>query len=294
MKYTPPIQQFWTFLITYGLGAIAMSLVMGFMLGPIDMLIGLAILILAFGGLSVMGQSWFLPPRPGNWQGRPIAPSDWPDQDWDLLDQYEQTLRELGFRALQDYCHARESVRPTAVVRCFWHPIAGCLAEVGLVFGPQGKPKISHTVFFSVFEQGWMLIDCNHAPDRRESLIYASHNRRESRELRRYQPYFDVAKVFESHLKASQDMVHTLNIDVLPQDSWEMYQEIQRELITQPWTRLQRQNLVTTMLRATKFEQRPQHRWQQHYAKVKAEKAINAKLTKATRKGKPAIATVNT
>jgi hypothetical protein len=279
MKYTLPIQKFWTFLIAYSLGAIVTSVILAVMFGPITMLIGLSILMLAFGGLTVMGQSWFLPRRPGTWKVRPIAPSDWPDQDWDLLDQYEQTLRELGFRALQDYSHAREGRIPTAVVRCFWHPIAGCMAEVGLVFSPQGQPKISHTVFFSVFEQGWMLIDCNHAPDRRESLIYASRN---DREVRRYQPYFDVPKVFESHLKASQEMAHTLNIDVLPQDSWEIYQETQRELITQPWNRLQRQNLVTTMLRATKFEQLPQHRWQQHYAKVKT-----------ARKPPPTIATAN-
>jgi hypothetical protein len=282
MKYTLPIQKFWTFLIAYSLGAIVTSVILAVMFGPITMLIGLSILMLAFGGLTVMGQSWFLPRRPGTWKVRPIAPSDWPDQDWDLLDQYEQTLRELGFRALQDYSHAREGRIPTAVVRCFWHPIAGCMAEVGLVFSPQGQPKISHTVFFSVFEQGWMLIDCNHAPDRRESLIYASRNRRNHREVRRYQPYFDVAKVFESHLKASEEMAHTLNIDVIPQDSWEMYQEIQRELITQPWRRLQRQNLIITMLRATKFEQLPQHRWQQHYAKVKT-----------ARKPPPTIATAN-
>jgi hypothetical protein len=287
MKYTPSVQRFWTFLITYCLGAIATSVVLGFMFGPIAMLIGLGILILAFGGLSALGQSWFLPRRPGTWQVRPIAPSDWPDQDWDLLDQYEQTLRELGFRALQNYCHAREGIVPKAVARCFWHPIAGCMAEVGLVFSPQDKPKISHTVFFSVFEQGWMLIDCNHAPDRRESLIYAS---RRDREVRRYQPYFDVPKVFESHLQASQEMAHTLNIKVLPQDSWEMYQAIQCELITQPWARLHRQNLLTTMLRATKFEQRPQHLWQQHYAKVKGQKA---RQTKVNRRSKSPIAAMN-
>ncbi|MBE9032025.1 hypothetical protein IQ266_20005 [filamentous cyanobacterium LEGE 11480] len=122
--------------------------------------------------------------------------------------------------------------------------------------------KITHTVFFTVFDQGWMLIDGNFSPHRRESLIYAWRN---PREVRHYHPHLNPTDTCDRHLGNRQSMMRRLNIQVNQNISWEAYREVQKELITQPWLRLRRRNLLTAMIDATRFEKKPAHEWLGEY-----------------------------
>jgi hypothetical protein len=63
-------------------------------------------------------------------------------------------------------------------------------------------------------------------------------------------------------------MMHRLNLQCKTPMSWDIYREIQRELITQPWRRLRRRNLLMAMLDATQFEQNPAHEWLGEYRQV--------------------------
>jgi hypothetical protein len=269
MIFTQPVQQFWAFVATYCLAAVVLMVMIGAMFGWLAVLLAGVILVGALLIVGMIGQPLFVPHRVRDWQVQPLTWAELCDRgshcDLSWLARYDQTLRDLGFQPLQDYTAARSTNPLRSVVRCFYHPIEGCLAEVGFIFSANGEVRVSHTVFFSIFEQGWMLIDFNHAPNRRESLIYAWHDRRE---VRRYYPQLTVEEVFRGHLQMRDQMAETLNLSALPQTTWEMYQEIQRELIVRPWRRLRRRNLFVAMLEAAQFERHPKYEWLGDYRKV--------------------------
>jgi hypothetical protein len=263
MTYTQPVQQFWAFVITYAIGSGVMSAMIVYLFGGWAALLGLLLLAGSLGLLSLVGQGLFVPHRIPAWQVQPIVVAElWPNYDRSWLEIYTQSLVDLGFQPLQDYTHSRSDGRSASaiksIVRCFYHPVYGSLAEVGFGFNPAGEARVSHTVFFSIFEQGWMLIDFNRSPHRRESLIYAWRN---PREVRRYYPQFTIEDVFGLHQQTCEEMTERLQVAVVPQDSWAMYQAIQRELVARPWKRLRRRNLFVAMWEATQFERFPKYEW---------------------------------
>ncbi|NJN49731.1 MAG: hypothetical protein HC805_08175 [Alkalinema sp. RL_2_19] len=110
-----------------------------------------------------------------------------------------------------------------------------------------------------------MLIDGNFAPHRRESLIYAWRN---PREVRHYYPHLNPKDLGDRHLGNRQSMIRRLDIHADQNITWNAYREIQKELITQPWRRLRRRNLLMAMLEATKFERKPVYEWLGEYRKA--------------------------
>jgi hypothetical protein len=118
--------------------------------------------------------------------------------------------------------------------------------------------QITHTVFFSILDRGWMLVDFNHSPSRRDSLAYTWRNQRE---VRRYHPDLLLDGVFHQHLLKRQTMIEDLKVNVLPSVSWESYREIQQELVRRPIQTLRQKNLLVAMIQATRFEQKPSREW---------------------------------
>lgn len=144
-------------------------------------------------------------------------------------------------------------------------PTVAANASAMVLATDRPQPQITHTVFFSIFDQGWMLIDGNFSPHRRESLIYAWRN---PREVRHYYPNLSATSLCNEHIGHRQSMIRRLDLKIEQNITWEAYRDIQQELITQPWLRLRRRNLLAAMLDATRFEQKPAYEWLGEYGKV--------------------------
>jgi hypothetical protein len=278
MNLSPTLQEFWTFLGSYLLAMVIVGFVggVGFGLAPVTLALGIMLLGL---GLGLLGYKEILARRwPTHWSVQTVDMKDWPEglvpkpdgRDFELLDQYTQSLTSLGFVVLQDYAPApsfRQSSgqATSSLARCFAHPTQHCFAEVGQSQRADGSPQISHSVFFSVLEQGWMRVDINRGPQTRDSLTYTW---RHPREVRCYHPGIPLDAVFSQHLAARQQMLETLNVEVRPDQSWAIYREIQQELILRPRQQLRQKNLLLAMIEATQFEQQPRLEWLGEYRQV--------------------------
>jgi hypothetical protein len=270
------VRRFWQFMAGYSLAAIGVSLLHAVLFGwPVGLVAG-AIVTLLFGIITAIGQPLFVPYRVNQWEVEPVQISDWPAHDFSDLDRLTAELAELGFVPLQDYAQPQRTGKFQPIVRCFGNPHIGGFAEVGFclvnavpsastsdsAIVTRPKPVITHTVFLSIFNQGWMLIDANLTPHRRESLIYAWRN---PREVRHYYPDRPVPQLADRHLVNRQTMIRRLNLTAHNTVTWDAYREIQQELITQPWRRLRRRNLLAAMWAATGFERQPLHEWLGEY-----------------------------
>jgi hypothetical protein len=89
---------------------------------------------------------------------------------------------------------------------------------------------------------------------------------RHEREVRRYHPDLRIDGVFHQHLFKRQAMIEDLKVNVLPSISWEIYSEIQQELVRRPTQTLRQKNLLVAMIQATRFEQQPIREWLGAYA----------------------------
>jgi hypothetical protein len=270
------VQRFWRFLAGYILAAIGVSLLHTMLFGTLVGLLaaGSAGLLLLL--ILTIAQPWFVPFRVPEWQVEPVTIArDWPPHDLRQLAQLTAELAELGFVPLQDYAQPQRTGKFQPIARCFGNPHLGAFAEIGFCLLNPGaddrdvavvelpQPLITHLVFLSRFDRGWMLIDGNFTPHRRESLIYAWRN---PREVRHYYPDLDLATLADRHLGNRQAMQRRLSIQAAGGDiSWDGYRELQQELITQPWRRLRRRNLLRAMIDATRFERQPAHEWLGEY-----------------------------
>jgi hypothetical protein len=283
IQLSQTVQRFWQFLVGYSLAAIGVSLLHGFLFGwrVGGVALGVAVLLLVV--ILAIGQPLFVPYRVQPWQVEPVTiTAGWPAHDWCELDRLTAEMAELGFVQLQDYAQPQRTGKFQLIVRCFGNASIGSFAEIGfclvnhaatepslddavsaIVTVPQ--PLITHTVFFSRFDQGWMLIDGNFTPNRRESLIYAWRN---PREVRHYYPEMGPTVLADRHLGNRQAMIRRLDITAHKNISWDTYREIQQELISQPWRRLRRRNLLIAMLEATRYERQPAHAWLGEYRQV--------------------------
>jgi hypothetical protein len=265
MNLSPTLQEFWTLIGSYLLAMVIVTLVggIGFGLPPVALALGLMLVGLGGGLLAykqILARRW-----PTQWSVQTVDVADWPDRDFDLLDQYTQTLQAQGFKRLQDYAPPAQKNQPFNIARCFAHPTQHCFAEVGQSQRADGSSRISHAVFFSLMDQGWMRVDLNRAPQSRDSLTYTW---RHPREVRCYHPDIPLDTVFEKHLQARQQMLNALNIAIRPDQSWEIYREIQQELILRPRQQLRQKNLLLAMIEATQFERQPQLEWLGEYRQV--------------------------
>jgi hypothetical protein len=268
----------------YGVAAIAVSLLHAGLFGWMVGLWAGVTTGLLLGLILAIAQPWFIPFRVGQWQVEPVTiDQDWPPHDLRQLAQLTAELAELGFVPLQDYAQPQRTGKFQPIARCFGNPHLGAFAEIGFCLRNPGaddrdpelpvelpvelpQPAITHIVFLSRFDRGWMLIDGNCAPHRRESLIYAWRN---PREVRHYYPDLSLAELADRHLGDRQAMLRRLSIQAAGGDiSWDGYRELQQELITQPWRRLRRRNLLVAMLDATRFERQPLHEWLGEYRQV--------------------------
>jgi hypothetical protein len=264
-----PLRQFWQFMWAYCAAAIGISLIHAALFGWRVGSLAFGIVLLILIGILTLGQPLFVPYRVQQWQVQPVViDRDWPPHDWSDLEQLTAELAELGFQPLQDYAQPQRSGQFQPIARCFGNPTIGSFAEVGFCLmnaaetttpiGARPKPPITHMVLLTVFDRGWILIDGNFAPHRRESLIYAWRN---PREVRHYYPDLTPQELVDRHLGNRQAMMHRLNVQAVQNITWDTYQEIQQELITQPWRRLRRRNLLLAMIAATGFERQPSHEW---------------------------------
>jgi hypothetical protein len=252
MKLSPLLRQFWIALISYLAIALITTVLCGWGFGlPVAGLV-IAVFMVSLILVLVTGQPLLVTGLPQQWRGRPLGAADYQDLDLSLLDSYSQTLQALGFQPLQDYTQGPGPVR--AVARCFGHPEQCCFAEVGW----WGGEVITHTVFFSILDRGWMLVDFNRAPHQRDSLAYTWRN---PREIRRYHPELMLDGVYHQHLLKRQAMIDDLQVNVLPSVSWEIYREIQQELVRRPSQTLRQKNLLVAMIQATQFERQPRREW---------------------------------
>lgn len=277
------VRRFWQFMVGYGLAAIGVSLLHAVLFGWLVGGVAFGVVVLLLLVILAIGQPLFVPYRVQAWQVEPVTIADgWPAHDWRELDRLTAEMAELGFVRLQDYAQPQRTGKLQPIVRCFGNADIGGFAEIGfclvnhagterfqdddvaaIVTLPQ--PLITHTVFFSRFDQGWMLIDGNFTPNRRESLIYAWRN---PREVRHYYPDLSPTVLVDRHLGNRQAMINRLKIAAHPNISWDTYREIQQELITQPWRRLRRRNLLIAMVEATRYERQPSHTWLGEYRQV--------------------------
>jgi hypothetical protein len=280
MNLSPTLQEFWTLLGSYLLAMVIVGFVggIGFGLAPVALALGVMLLGL---GLGLLGYKKMLARRwPTQWSVQTVDVAGWPSgfgtrpdgQDFELLAQYTQSLTLLGFVVLQDYAPAQSSRQSSGsatsnlnIARCFAHPTQHCFAEVGQSQRADGSLQISHAVFFSLLDQGWMRVDLNRGPQTRDSLTYTW---RHPREVRCYHPGIPLDAVFEQHLAARGQMLDSLNVGVRPDQSWEIYREIQQELILRPRQQLRQRNLLLAMIEATQFEQAPQLEWLGEYRQV--------------------------
>jgi hypothetical protein len=271
MNLSPTLQEFWTLLGSYLLAMGIVAFVGGIGFGI--RLAGIALLLMLGGlGLGLLVYKRVLARRwPSHWAVQTLGnglegPND-TAQDFELLDQYTQVLTSLGFVVLQDYAPAAAPSATMPMARCFAHPTHHCFAEIGQIQRANGSAQISHAVFFSVLDGGWMRVDLGRAPQPRDSLAYTW---RHPREVRCYHPGIPLDAVFTQHLKARQQMLDGLNIAVRPDQSWEIYREIQQELILRPRQQLRQKNLLLAMIEATRFEQQPQLEWLGEYGQAQS------------------------
>jgi hypothetical protein len=259
-QLSPILRQFWRFLLAYSLATIVVGLVHGYFHGPRAGLVAFGFMSLLLLLITTIGQPWFIPYRIRHWQVKSFDINAWPHQDFTTIGALSETLRSYGFQTLQDYCPVPRGTIPIEqhFVRCFGHDSLGCFAEVGMTFSPDTAPRVTHIVFFTIFADGWMLIDGTHLPKKQESLIYAWRNQRE---VRRHHPNITIEGLYQSHFATQQEMWELLNIEPRRTATWDLYQTIQRELIAQPWAQLRQRNLLLGMIAATQFELKPRHEW---------------------------------
>jgi hypothetical protein len=268
------VQQFWQFMWGYGVATIGISLIHAALFGWLVGGFALGVMLLILLGVLSLGQSWFVPYRVQQWQVEPVTiERDWPPHDFSDLEKLTAELAEFGFQPLQDYAQPQRSGQFQPIARCFGNGDIGSFAEVGFCLINQSeaattaladrpKPPITHIVLLTVFDRGWILIDGNFAPHRRESLIYAWRN---PREVRHYYPDLTPQELANRHLGNRQAMLDRLNVKAIQNISWEVYRDLQQELITQPWRCLRRRNLLVAMVAATQFERQPRHEWLGEY-----------------------------
>lgn len=256
MKLSPLLRQFWSALIGYVAIALITAVLCSIGLGWIGACLVFGLFLIALMVALLTCQPLLVKGLPQAWRGRPLNQADYQSLDLSLLDSYGEALLALGFQPLQDYTQGNGPLLRMA--RCFGHPEQCCFAEVGWWGG-----QITHTVFFSILDRGWMLVDFNHAPSRRDSLAYTWRN---EREVRRYHPDLLIDGVFHQHLLKRQAMIEDLKVNVLPSISWEIYCEIQQELVRRPIQTLRQKNLLVAMIQATRFEQQPSREWLGAYA----------------------------
>jgi hypothetical protein len=266
MQLSQTLQYFWRFVLGYSAITIAVPFIHGLLFGWRAGAIALVFIIGLFVMITTTCQPLFVPYRVREWRTRPVSLQYWPHQDFRTLESLTNLLQMEGFRSLQDYTHERRKTGSTVyLVRCFGHQETGCFAEVGFAFSPNDAPQITHLTVFSVFQDGWMLVDSNHLPHRRESLIYAWRN---PREVRRHHPDITLEGLLQQHFATREQMCEKLGIHSKTIANWQAYQEIQQELITQPWRRLRRRNLVSGMIAATQYEQNLPKEWWGEYRRV--------------------------
>jgi hypothetical protein len=259
MKLSPLLRQFWSALISYVAIALITAVLCSMSFGWIVACLAFSLFMVVLTVALLTCQPLLVTGLPQHWRGRPLDQADYQYLDLSLLDSYSEALLALGFQPLQDYTQGNGPVR--SIARCFGHPEQSCFAEVGWHDGD--LQQITHTVFFSILDRGWMLVDFNHSPSRRDSLAYTW---RHEREVRRYHPDLRIDGVFHQHLFKRQAMIEDLKVNVLPSISWEIYSEIQQELVRRPTQTLRQKNLLVAMIQATRFEQQPIREWLGAYA----------------------------
>jgi hypothetical protein len=264
MQLSPLLRQFWIAFFSYWAIALAVSAISGLIGGGMVALLIFSFLTLVMALLLLTCQPLLVTGLPQEWKGRVVSTLDCDHLDLSLLDSYSQVLIDLGFRPIQDYSQGsnrRHSEHLRGLARCFGHPDRACFAEVGWAGGE--TPRITHAVFFSILDRGWMLVDLNHLPQQRDSLAYTW---RHNREVRRYHPDLTLEAVYHQHLMKRQAMMDDLQVNFLSSISWEIYCEIQQELVRRPSQTLRQKNLLKAMIQATQFERHPQREWLGEYA----------------------------
>ncbi len=269
MQLSPLLRQFWIAFFSYWAIALAVSAIAGVMGGGVAALLVFTFLTLVIAVLLLTCQPLLVTGLPQDWKGQAVSTLDYEHLDLSLLESYSQVLMDLGFKPIQDYTQGFTQGDLRGLARCFGHPERACFAEVGWVGGE--VPRITHAVFFSILDRGWMLVDLNHLPQQRDSLAYTW---RYPREVRRYNPDLPLDAVYQQHLLKRQAMMDDLKIDLLTSISWEIYCEIQRELVRRPSQTLRRKNLLQAMIQATQFERHPQREWLGEYAFSRRSKDI--------------------
>lgn len=266
MQLSQTLQYFWRFMLGYSVITIVVPAIHGLLFGWQVAAVALAVIVVLFAVITTTCQPLFIPYRVYEWRIRPVTLQCWPEQDFRTLESLSKLLEMEGFQFLQDYTHERRRTGATIyLVRCFGHREAGCFAEIGFAFSPYDAPQITHLTVFSVFQQGWMLVDSNHLPNRRESLVYAWRN---PREVRRHHPDITLEGLLQQHFATRDQMCEKLAIRSKTVANWQAYQAIQQELVMQPWRRLRRRNLMTGMIAATQFEWNLPKEWWGDYRRI--------------------------
>lgn len=258
MKLSKSLQNFWILVVSYGLGCL---IALGITLAGYGWRSGLAVL-LGLGAVGWLGLAWMkdrlVRSEPREWSARSVVLHHlgW---DCERLDRQTRQLEGLGFLHLEDYTLPGKD----GVTRSFCHPEHQCFAEIAQWFDPEGQPKLAPIVIFSPLQQGWLLADVGRAIDRRDSWAYL---RCPPREVRRYHAAIELEALLETHLRFRRQMMEDLQVAGVTPLSWELYRDLQQELVRQSRRMLRQKSLLLSMGKATWFEWQPKSQWLGDYS----------------------------
>ncbi|MDX2212184.1 MAG: hypothetical protein SFY66_02735 [Oculatellaceae cyanobacterium bins.114] len=260
MRLSSGIQQFW-FVIGSSLfwAALVTGLVVYFSGWQNGVLA--AAIMLFFTGWEVHSiKQKLMRSLPDQLDFQPVTPNDFAFQlDVAVLEQQTKELEALGFVHLQDY-----ALQPTSgLARCFAHPQHYCFAEVGQIFGADGKMINANPVILSNLSQNWTLAHV------RGDLISSSSISllwRNPQNVGIYHPNTSLEDLLQIHVKFRQKMVNDLAITVMTDVSWDAYKAGQQQAASDRKHRFQRRSLLIGMVKATLFELNPTLEWLGNYA----------------------------
>lgn len=196
----------------------------------------------------------------------PVNPQDCPWLDYETLAQLSMALEAIYFVPLRDFTMQAETGQlPKGFARLFHNPNLHCYAEVNHI--PSSPHAGVECTISSKLEDGWWLSTTTRIPFaglwslRKPKSVWTSH------------PLMNPSQLMQAHLAWRENMVHDLGVEVMPETSFEAYE--QRELETHKVNRgiLRRKPMVVLMMEQALFSVSPKMEWRGEYPKVAAQRA---------------------
>lgn len=196
----------------------------------------------------------------------PTVPDEFPTLEIYKLNQYTESLTDLGFVHLIDYTlepKGRDSQK-LGFCRLFYHPQESCFADVFQTCLPHQDPLPMFCSLVTFIEQDWTLATTNSEP------ISFSQLWRCPRSLWTYIKQGQPEELLRSHLSQRREILNNLGLRIIPESSEGFYFAQQQLADQKRKQRVQKRNIILGLIDITRFENNPESQWLGDYPTMAA------------------------